>query len=110
MYALELPPPSGFGIGITEVGLYLLPLVVVILPVALGVAALIPKYGVKPFLYLGSVLATIGFLLLSTYTSPVQMEVYLVVYAFGGGMLSVSIQNLLVPLDRQERDEPGDLT
>ncbi len=96
VYALELPPPSGFGIGITEVGLYLLPLAVVILPVALGVAALIPKYGVKPFLYLGSVLATIGFLLLSTYTSPVQMEVYLVVYAFGGGMLSVSIQNLLV--------------
>jgi MFS family permease len=96
VYALELPPPSGFGIGITEVGLYLLPLAVVILPVALGVAALIPRYGVKPFLYVGSVLATIGFLLLSTYRSPAQMEVYLVVYAFGGGMLSVSIQNLLV--------------
>ncbi len=96
VYALELPRPSGFGIGITEVGLYLLPLVVVTLPVALGVAALIPKYGVKPFLYTGSLLAAVGFFLLSTYTSPLQIEAYLMVYAFGGGMLSVSIQNLLV--------------
>jgi MFS family permease len=96
VYALELPPPSGFGISITEVGLYLLPLVVIILPVALGVAALIPKYGVKPFLYAGSLLAAVGFFLLSTYTSPQQVGAYLVVYAFGGGMLTVSIQNLLV--------------
>jgi MFS family permease len=96
VYALELPPPSGFGISITEIGFYLLPLVIVILPVAIGVGSLIPKYGVKPFLYLGSVLAAAGFFLLSTYSSPEQLEVYLVVYAFGGGMLSVSIQNLLV--------------
>ena len=93
---LGVPPPSGFGISITEVGFYLLPLVVVILPVALAVGALIPKYGVKPFLYLGSILATIAFLLLSTYTSTEQIEAYLVVYAFGAGMLTVSIQNLLV--------------
>jgi MFS family permease len=96
VYAMELPPPSGFGISITEIGFYLLPLVVVILPVALMVGAAIPKYGVKPFLYLGAILATAGFLLLSTYTSPEQIEAYLIVYAFGGGMLSVSIQNLLV--------------
>ena len=50
----------------------------------------------KPFLYLGSILVTAGFLLLSTYTSPVQIEVYLMVYAFGAGMMAVSIQNLLV--------------
>jgi MFS family permease len=96
VYALELPPPSGFGISIIEVGLYLLPLVVVTLPVALGVATLIPKYGVKPFLYAGSLLAAAGFFLLSTYTGPLQMAAYLMVYAFGGGMLTVSIQNLLV--------------
>ena len=58
--------------------------------------ALIPKYGVKPFLYLGSILATLGFLLLSTYTSAEQTEAYLMVYALGSGMLTVSIQNLLV--------------
>jgi predicted MFS family arabinose efflux permease len=69
---------------------------VVILPVALAVAAAIPRFGVKPFLYFGSILVTIGFLLLSTNTSPVQIEVYLLVYAFGGGMVTVSIQNLLV--------------
>ena len=59
-------------------------------------AAAIPRFGVKPFLYFGSILVTIGFLLLSTNTSPVQIEVYLLVYAFGGGMVTVSIQNLLV--------------
>jgi len=96
VYALELPSPSGFGIGITDVGLYLLPLIVIVLPVAIGVGAAIPKYGVKPFLYIGSILVTIGFLMLSTYTSPIQIEVYLMVYAFGGGMVTVSIQNLLV--------------
>jgi MFS family permease len=96
VYALELPRPSGFGIGITEVGLYLLPLVVVLLPVALLVGSVIPKYGVKPFLYVGSAIAASAFLLLSTYTSPVQIEVYLALYAFGSGTLTVSIQNLLV--------------
>jgi len=96
VYALELPPPSGFGIGITSVGAYLLPLVFVVLPVALMVGRGIPKYGVKPFLYMGSVIAAVAFFLLSTYTSPGQIEVYLVVYAFGSGMLTVSIQSLLV--------------
>ncbi len=96
VYVLELPSPSGFGISITEIGLYLLPLVVVILPVAMGVGTIIPKYGVKPFLYLGSILVASAFLLLSSFKSPEQIEVYLIVYAFGGGLLSVSIQNLLV--------------
>jgi len=96
VYALELPPPSGFGIGITSVGAYLLPLVFVVLPTALLVGRAIPKYGVKPFLYLGSAIAAVAFFLLSTYTSPGQIEAYLVVYAFGSGMLTVSIQSLLV--------------
>lgn len=96
VYALELPPPSGFGMSITEVGLYLLPLVVVILPVAIAVGRGITKSGVKLFLYLGALLAFVAFLLLSTFTNALQMEVYLVVYAFGQGMLTVSTQNLLV--------------
>jgi len=96
VYALELPPPSGFGIGITSVGAYLLPLVFVVLPVALIVGRAIPKHGVKPFLYVGSTIAAAAFFLLSTYTSPGQIEAYLIVYAFGSGMLTVSIQSLLV--------------
>jgi len=96
VYALELPPPSGFGIGITSVGVYLSPLAFVILPVALIVGRAIPKYGVKPFLYMGSVIAAVAFFLLSTSTSPGQIVAYMILYAFGGGMLSVSIQSLLV--------------
>ena len=96
VYALELPSPSGFGLSIIEVGLFLLPLVVIITPVAIGVGALIPKYGVKPFVYIGSTLAAVGFFLLSTYSSAESIFVPLMVYAVAGGMLTVSIQNLLV--------------
>ncbi len=96
VYVMELPPPSGFGISIVEVGVYLLPLVVVVLPVAYGVGAAIPKYGVKPFLYLGPALAAVGFFLLSNPTSAESMIVPLMVYAGGSGMLTVSVQNLLV--------------
>lgn len=74
---------------------------------ALAVGAAIPKYGVKPFLYLGSILAAVGFLLLSTYTSAEQIVVYLCVYAFGEGMLTVSIQNLLVLSIRKSEMAPG---
>ena len=95
-YAMQEPPPSGFGIGVIETGLYLLPLVVVMLPVAYAVGAVISKYGVKPFLYLGSVLTAAGFLVLSTYSSPEEIGAYLAVCAVGGGTMVVSIQNLLV--------------
>jgi MFS family permease len=96
VYVLELPSPAGFGFSIIGVGVYLLPLVIILLPVALTVGTLIPKFGVKTFLYLGTALAALGFLLLSTYNSAGQIEIYLIIYAFGSGMLTVSIQNLLV--------------
>ncbi|MGA2875047.1 MAG: MFS transporter [Nitrososphaerales archaeon] len=96
VYALELPSPSGFGLSIVEVGLFLLPLVVIVTPVAIGVGVLIPKYGVKPFLYVGSMLAAFGFFLLSTYSGAESILIPLMVYAVAGGMLTVSIQNLLV--------------
>jgi MFS family permease len=95
-YYLQLPPPSGFGLNTIETGLYLLPLVVVILPVAFGVGVVLPKHGVKPFLLVGAVLGMAGFFLLSTSTSPAQVAAYLTVYAAGSGCLSVAIQNLLV--------------
>jgi MFS family permease len=95
-YFLQLSQPSGFHLTILQTGLYLLPLVVVLLPVAYVVGMLIPKYGVKPFLFAGGILGAIAFLLLSTATSPLQVGLYMVVYAAGGGCISVGIQNLLV--------------
>ena len=95
-FYMQLPAPSGFGLDIIHTGLYLLPVVVVILPVSYFVGMAIPKWGVKPFLFLGSGLAAVGFLLVSTSTSALEVSGYLVVYAFGGGLMSVSIQNLLV--------------
>jgi MFS family permease len=96
VYAFELPAPSGFGISIIGVGIYLLPLIIIIPIVAMSVGRFIPKYGVKPFLYLSSIFVTAGFLLLSTYSSALQIEAYLMVYAVGGGLMSVSLQTFLV--------------
>ncbi|MCI4323288.1 MAG: MFS transporter [Thermoplasmata archaeon] len=95
-YYMQLPAPSGFGLNTVQTGLYLLPLIVVILPVAYGVGIVIPNSGVKPFLYLGALLGGVSFLLLSTATSPAEVGGFLAVYAVGSGLLSVSIQNLLV--------------
>jgi MFS family permease len=102
-YLLQLPPPGGFGLTIFDTGLVLVPLVVVLLPVAFAIGNVIPKYGVKPFLFLGSLFGLGGFLLLSTATGPLEVAGFLTVYAAGGGMLTVSIQNLLVlSLDRRD--------
>jgi MFS family permease len=102
-YFMQLPPPSGFGLDIVQTGLSLLPLVIVGLPVAYAVGVVIPRYGVKPFLYLGAAVAAIGFLLLSISTSPVEVAAYLMVYAVGSGFIMVSMQNLLVlSLERGE--------
>jgi len=95
-YFMQLPGPIGFGLTVFQTGLILIPLIVVLLPVALAVGTVIPRYGVKPFLCVGSVFAMAGFLLLSTATSPEMITEFLAVYALGSGMLTVSIQNLLV--------------
>ena len=95
-YFMQLPGPVGFGLSVFQTGLVLVPLIVVLLPVALVVGTVIPRYGVKPFLYVGSLFAMVGFLLLSTATSPEVVTGFLAIYALGSGMLTVAIQNLLV--------------
>jgi len=102
-YYLQLPRPTGFGLSVFETGVTMIPLVVVMLPVALAVGSLIPRYGVKPFLGVGAVIGIAGFLLLSVSTSPIEVGGFLAVFAFGAGLIGVSRQNLLVlSLDRAE--------
>jgi MFS family permease len=95
-FRLELPPPAGFGFDILTTGLYLLPLAVAILVVAIPVGRLTPRYGVKPFLYLGCIVGALGFLLISTATTATLIAGYLVIASAGLGMLLVASQNLLV--------------
>lgn len=95
-YILEVSPPSGFGFSIVDTGYYLLPLVVVLLPVSYATGALISKYGVKRFFYLGSILGAASSFLLSTYSSAESLIPLIVVFAASIGMVSVSSQNLLV--------------
>jgi MFS family permease len=95
-FRLELPPPAGYGFDILTTGLYLLPLAVAILLVAIPVGRLTPRYGVKPFLYLGCIVGAVGFYLISTATSAPLIAGYLVIASAGLGMLLVASQNLLV--------------
>ncbi len=95
-FKLELPKPAGFGYDILTTGIYLLPLAVAILVVAIPVGRLTPTYGTKPFLYLGCVLGALGFFLISSASSSNLIAVYLVIASAGLGMLLVASQNLLV--------------
>lgn len=95
-FKLELPSPAGYGYDILTTGLYLLPLAVAILVVAIPVGRLTPKYGTKPFLYTGCVMGAIGFFLISTASTSSLIAGYLVVASGGLGMLLVASQNLLV--------------
>ena len=95
-YYLQLPRPIGLGLSVFETGLTMIPLVVVMLPVALAVGSLIPRYGVKPFLGAGAAIGIVGFLLLSVSSSPIEVGGFLTVFALGAGLIGVSRQSLLV--------------
>ena len=101
-FKLEYPPPAGFNFDIFTTGLYLLPLAISLLIVTYPVGILISKYGVKPFLYLGSAIGAFGFYLLSAAMSATQIAAYLVVASVGLGMLMVATQNLLVLTVKRE--------
>ncbi len=95
-FQLELPPPAGHNFDILTTGLYLLPLALAILVVAIPVGRLIPKYGVKPFLFIGCVLGGFAFYLMSTASTAILIAGYLALVAGGLGILLVASQNLLV--------------
>lgn len=102
-YYMQLPSPAGFGLDTVQTGVWLFPMVVVIMPVAYGIGTVLPEYGVKPFLYFGAFLAMVGFLSLAMASTPLEIGASMTIYAGGGGLMSVSIQNLLVlSLDKRE--------
>lgn len=96
VFQLEYPKPAGYNFDIFTAGVYLLPLAIVMLALAYPLGILITRVGVKPFLIGGSLVGAVGFLLLSTATTSIEIPEYLVVASIGLTMLMVSMQNLLV--------------
>jgi MFS family permease len=96
VYQLENPSPSGYGFDIFKGGLYLLPMAITMLVIMFPVGVMISRVGTKPFIFAGGIIGAIGFLLLSTATTSIQIPEYLVVASIGMAMLMASIQNLLV--------------
>ena len=96
VYQLEYPKPVGYSFDIFTAGLYLLPMALTMLVVMFPVGVMISKIGTKPFIFAGGIIGAIGFLLMSTVTSAVQIPEYLIVASVGMAMLMASMQNLLV--------------
>jgi MFS family permease len=95
-YKLEDIPPSGYGFDILTTGFYLLPIAIVVLLVAYPLGILNSKFGVKPFLILGSIIGGAGSILLSFESAAIQIPEFLSVISLGFGMLLTSRQILLV--------------
>ncbi len=96
VYQLENPTPSGYGYDIFTGGLYLLPMALTMLVVMFPVGIMISKIGTKPFIFAGSIIGAVGFLMMATATKSIQIPEYLVVASVGMAMLMASMQNLLV--------------
>lgn len=96
VYQLENPAPSGFGFDIFKGGLYLLPMAITMLVIMFPVGVMISRVGTKPFIFAGGLIGALGFFMLSTATTSIQIPEYLVISSVGMAMLMASIQNLLV--------------
>lgn len=95
-YQFQLEPPSGYGLGLITTGIYLLPFGLSPLIMSIAVGSIIPKYGIKPFLYIGSVSGAVGFFMLSIADSPDMLSVFAIVAAIGLSTISISGQTLIL--------------
>ena len=96
IFQLELPPPTGYSYSILAGGLFLVPVLAVVFLTSIVMSTQISKIGAKPVLLAGTVMGTLGFLLLFAANTPSQILLATPVMSFGLGCLFVSSQNLLV--------------
>jgi MFS family permease len=102
IYQFEYPHASGGYNGgfpsfnILDAGLYIVPLALAMIVLAIVVSFAVSKVGVKPFAFAGSLLTAFGFYLLSVATTLDQALLFETVIGAGIALLSASIINLLV--------------
>jgi MFS family permease len=96
IYKLESARPSGYGYDILTTGLYILPWALVMLFSSYPIGVLSSRFGVRPFLLIGSLVAALGFILMVTQTTAIQIPEFISLGAIGMAMVIVSTQVLLV--------------
>ncbi|MCE4606992.1 MAG: MFS transporter [Desulfurococcales archaeon] len=99
IYILQMPHPYGYGKNILQSGLLMTPNAVVMLIVAPIVGKLMVKYGAKPFVYIGAILAILGLATLSI--DPVRLGLLklitlVVIVGTSISVLNVSLINVLI--------------
>lgn len=102
-YLFESPAPLGFGLSIFQTGLAIAPFAVANAVVAPIAGRYIPKYGVKPFFIIGSIIGIIGFLLSTFVTSFLTVVAGIAVVGLGVALVAMPTVNLLVlSIDRKD--------
>jgi len=99
IYILQMPHPYGYGKNILQSGLLMTPNAIAMLIVAPIVGKLMVKYGAKPFVYIGAILAILGLATLSF--DPVglgllKLITLVVIVGTSISVLNVSLINVLI--------------
>ncbi len=96
VFRFEYPEPTGYGLGIFQTGLSLIPLAASIFICAPLTGWLVPRLGVKRMAIPGAILASAGFVLDSQASSYGELLILLFVIGAGLAMVIASVINLLV--------------
>ncbi|MDE1825931.1 MAG: MFS transporter [Candidatus Micrarchaeota archaeon] len=95
-YEFELPSPIGYGFNIFHTGLALVPFAIMSIIIAPIVAKLLTRHGAKPYLFAGSLVVILGFLLSEFSTSPIWLIAGAAIVGAGMAALNVALINILI--------------
>ena len=95
-YLFGSPAPLGFGYDIFRTGISLVPFAIVNAIAAPVLGKYIPRFGVKPFFLVGSVIAVAGFVLASAAFTPNMEMLSEFIGGLGTALVAVPTINLLV--------------
>ncbi len=95
-YKFETPSPYGFGLSILGTGLSMVAFAGGMIVFAILTGKVISRVGIKPLAMLGSFIAGVGFLLLTTAPGYVMTLVFEFVIGSGMSIMNASLINLLV--------------
>jgi MFS family permease len=95
-YSVNTRSSQGVGYDILSTGLFVLPFALVIVIIAFPMGVMVSRIGVKPFIFVGAIIAAVGFAFASVTSDAAGLTTYLVIIAAGMGIQMVAIQNLLV--------------
>lgn len=98
IFIFEMPRPNGYGLSILEAGLWMIPSVVVQLITAPIIGRHLARIGVKPVSLAGSLVAAIGFILMShlAFIDLEHLVMAMIITSLGSTLLNISLVNIVI--------------